>query len=1734
MRKESNGSRYLKPRSSRGIAQSNNIPILSERSASSLNLPGTHSPEESLKRMPSSFLPRRTSSNFSSSQQSVQHHSIRADKSRETPEWKRRLQEKEDIASDGFDLFSPSRLEGMFSQPTQPTQVQDNEPSLLVQDTKPWSSLKVSSVAAPAERFQSFRTSRSRAPPMEPLPEMNEDDYGDKDEEEEEDSQNRSMSAISSDLVRDGSMRGLVRRRVSDLERVEPEVKMDNIDLRTNSDNQKDSRWRTLSGQQELRNEDISPVTISTKNSISAKALRESFELNPTLLREKLLEATSDEVKRPSSRSSDGDVSYCGKGFMDHDAFYNDPLQDITSHSLPEDLSMGTQDFITAGGYINSRRGPRSNEASFLKKRLSSVNEMSDLDNEPPKPNNFRSSPPPYRADSSHPVEECDENETSMSSYQDDSVIHHETGPPMLASAGSPLKLFGNRDTYTNNKLLRVLSQYEQDGSDQSKLSEESFQVSEQLPPPESEFRMSQFGKGELDTFNFEKEVTRPPLSEAVDSEGVDKIFQSFADLTVDDEGTIPGARPQVEEISGDCTDEPSAKRIPSSPAKERSPKRRRTLLRDEIAVNGIALEVKVDHVQEGSSLAGKKRKDSRSSNEGAQADPVVLASRSILQPKFGSRRFSSQSQARSISQDSTIKRNGVPAELTEALAAELASFAQGVAEGQRDSRKPSLATKDYMEEANKVMEFIRARGKPKSYLPDIQEPVDTSELDVDKILDLEVEDESTVEPFSRPPSRDGPVKAREDHRIAKHDPRVASHLQKFKDSDDPEMLGSTSAAGTLHLMDNKMMDETGHLEDMGEQQSSPPNIRILNKVTPDRVEGSSASERSQRDTLQSSESSTKGTFATDASNSSGNKGIISSGKVAIPDNIGTMTFDHEKQIWIKQQLLDMQRERVQSMKTSSEVHDDATCDNDPFEDIPDLSIDELQEAAMRKVPIPSSRPSTCETVQRACPDHEITTAEQQRESHKQVVESEDFSQISDVVNEHTDGRPNFHKSESVSREETWKHEERLHQGVPSQAPMPPGTPNMKPRVVTIAFSSPVASEIPQRILDISEPTSDDENFLPPEDSEDDIEYLQTSEHKLQAQHLASAKTQRPNSVRLRSQQHRSMRQDGRPVSRIDECDEEAEQDEGMSLVRLREPQNETPRPLSQAAPLKPISAYKGTSILCLTPLSEFTMHQTDKVNHPEESFVQERAHPKALLQAHGTLALSVDTIVKAITDAVPDEPFWEQLRRLSLADSRLQSVHGLRDYCSDLEALDVSHNQVVQLDGLPSSIRNLNISHNKVNDFTSWVHMQNLQYVDVSCNKLGSLDGFSSLVHLRQLRACDNNIRDIEGVMDLDGLISLDLQGNELEQIDFEGVDMPLLEVLNLSSNKLTSVRNLHCLPKLRKLDLSGNCLRELYTANMLTSLKVLKTSRNELESFDLTKFPALVELDLDDNSISQIEGLATALTLRKLSLRNQSNSPGIINVILTTANECSEISLSSNVLLQGQLHLPRFPQYNLHRLELAACGMRLLPSAFGDFFPNCRHLNLNYNAVSELSPLLGSVKLEKLLVAGNRVKRLRRTCLALSRLPQLRCVDMRNNPLTVGFYAPEQTENAESGSYILPGKSPGQDLRWLQVLDETTSLKRRMVELLLGQGCPALTELDGLHFDREHIKKQDTVWDGLTSQGVFMKTIEAPQPLDKAQSAIEMPVDNTLEQDQLPIDIDDYEPSVLGTTGGKSIRSA
>lgn len=288
------------------------------------------------------------------------------------------------------------------------------------------------------------------------------------------------------------------------------------------------------------------------------------------------------------------------------------------------------------------------------------------------------------------------------------------------------------------------------------------------------------------------------------------------------------------------------------------------------------------------------------------------------------------------------------------------------------------------------------------------------------------------------------------------------------------------------------------------------------------------------------------------------------------------------------------------------------------------------------------------------------------------------------------------------------------------------------------------------------------------------------------------------------------------------------------------------------------------------------------------------------------------------------------------------------------------------------------------------------------------------------------------------------------------------------------------------------------------LHRLQTLNISTNHLTFIDLAEVPNLKTLNLDKNSIGSIESLSSLKHLDTLSWRAQTliSAYGFSEIQYQHCHEFRNLYLSGNHL---STFAPSTPFLNLHHLELASTGLQTLSSDFGPRCPNLRTININYNAIHDLRPLLGVMKLERLYAAGNRLSRLRRTVSVLSHLcAELMEVDFRNNPLTVGYYTPQRPSRDEKrvtlqhhnhGSdsdeedleakairaYLLPSVDKEADNQSRERLDADTKIRRRVYEMMVVRTCRRLKRLDGLEVSRKMVGKRDGVWERLVELGVL-----------------------------------------------------
>lgn len=190
-------------------------------------------------------------------------------------------------------------------------------------------------------------------------------------------------------------------------------------------------------------------------------------------------------------------------------------------------------------------------------------------------------------------------------------------------------------------------------------------------------------------------------------------------------------------------------------------------------------------------------------------------------------------------------------------------------------------------------------------------------------------------------------------------------------------------------------------------------------------------------------------------------------------------------------------------------------------------------------------------------------------------------------------------------------------------------------------------------------------------------------------------------------------------------------------------------------------------------------------------------------------------------------------------------------------------------------SLTNLSATGLGVEHLAGLEAAENLTYLDVSDNRLSSLNIPGGLTKLTTLKASYNNIRELSLPDYLVTLTHLDLHGNQLTSFALHSTWTNLVS-LNLSMNQLASLELPAQLPSLKALLLFGNNLTDSSFLGGLSGLEQLVLAGNQLAT--LTLPPALVNLlaiDLQFNPLKTFtlpETLATgALAGTVTELRGQ-----------------------------------------------------------------------------------------------------------------------------------------------------------------------------------------------------------------------------------------------------------------------
>ncbi|KAK6086833.1 WD repeat domain-containing protein [Seiridium cupressi] len=1521
---------------------------------------------------------------------------------------------------------------------------------------------------------------------------------------------------------------------------------------------------RKTSGKSDVRNEDFSPIFLTLHNNEDGRVSFAPTQLSADSLRERLDKLRQNQFVKSSVGHSRG----------------------RESTSTRDDLDT-TQDYARQGGFLNLKRGGFSVEGSFRYRPLSPLHHTDTSEMLPE--SSLQASTPkqfPGTVRTTAPTEQTEQTDHSASLSPE--LLRVPNPSPVKRSqhsqstTGSPLKLFGPYDTFTNQTLMRRISQFEDPMSESPSRSLDN-SVEELEPampfrpddsrgtPAASDFPRKQqvsrghhevfgavnrFGAGQLDDYVFSEEISLNPSdqSELVDKENIvpgrtstsqsravvfdlahDSSFSESEALRLRRRRTRsstngssskhsvagPRSRPTSSSNGGVLgrymlgtpkRDGSEGKRPRTSPSKDPTPKRRRTLHRSDI---GYGLEerpaaieaVQSIHYQMQSGI-GRKRKETRQGELLPPADPAIMVHRQAIRP-----RTPTPSQRSSVQRE----REALTEIHCSADGVSMAFSAEGSEVLTRDfavdeSRKTSMKTQDFCVEAERIMAMIRNKVRPHALngLSSVEE----SEAEVSNRHKSETPhepsedsyEESFEEPFVRPPSREGRPVLRLPTR--QEDPEVVDRLKKYEEVSEMGDLISYSmrsmglakeAIQEVNKINQSVQasirsSETRHgIPEVGDIISDLSNVRLSRNpdASMDDGYGPLPSHGSQ-----SSNGSTGLSIPTASSRGSDSRRLIGPDAVSqlIGDHVGNMLLDKENKVWMK-----VKTPKPEVRDFSIVPSEDS--EDDPFASIPDLSVDihkEKQHLALKTAPLEDLE----EYLKEDFP-HPPSSGKKSHATDKSLdIESilshtkETFENIKRTVAE-TVGR-----AEEEIEHEITLHEDRVQKSSPSRR-----------RNLTITFSSPIASII----HDILPRPSEGDTTL------EEASVIETSIGETTTDSLRRGRGANPDaSTGTKSAQSRSRSRSKslgrnlsvkgrafvpRPVSRIDEQDEDTAIDfsvleqrqlsvRGESSVVVQDDhehgQNSVSFVITTPAPMRHISQTSATPVLrdhvgtlSLSPLSEFTMNHGDRSNALEVSYVVEDNYLVTGDGSRRVMSQAIRNLVEKITEVEPFEPDWDAMQVLDIKGKQLRSLHKLDEFCGGVITLDASNNFIDHLDGVPESVRNLKMTHNHLSELTAWGHLMNLQYVDISNNQINSLHAFKELVHLRSLRADNNQITSLDGIKFHDALQSLRVRNNLMEEVDLDGTTLNRLTELDLQGNQISLIANIEQLPSLSTLNLDDNRLDSIATStgDIMSSLKYLRLSNNSVTSLNLALFPSLRLLHADRNRLVSLKGFSRARRLDSLSLREQKGDVPLDLSFLKAAYEVRKLFLSGNLLTTFE---PKVDFLNLQYLELANCGLQSLEENFGQLMPNLRTLNLNFNAVEDLSALRYIPRLKKLLAAGNRLSDTGALANLLAEFPHLSKLDLRDNPATLGFYPPVQTlvsvePDSDFDPFVLPDASKDRDDGFAGRLDVGTKQRRRFYEIVVAQRCGRLKVLDGLPMDRQRIKRKDSVRQALLERGAI-----------------------------------------------------
>lgn len=291
---------------------------------------------------------------------------------------------------------------------------------------------------------------------------------------------------------------------------------------------------------------------------------------------------------------------------------------------------------------------------------------------------------------------------------------------------------------------------------------------------------------------------------------------------------------------------------------------------------------------------------------------------------------------------------------------------------------------------------------------------------------------------------------------------------------------------------------------------------------------------------------------------------------------------------------------------------------------------------------------------------------------------------------------------------------------------------------------------------------------------------------------------------------------------------------------------------------------------------------------------------------------------------------------------------------CVNLQSLRYVRNTALQF---PSNIlqstnlRHLDLSSNLIShlDNIDFSKLASLVTLDLHGNRISNLnESIANLKHLESLNLSSNGLTEISvAICHLTTLRQFDISFNKISSLPDEIGLLENLEELAMSNNYLTKSLpdSFVQLKKLTDLDIRYNKLQSIDIINQLPILKVLYCSKNSVTSFS-AQFPNLELFFFDRNPLTKIEFVEPHSSLTVLNL-SKAKLAALDESFIEKIPLVERLVLDKNHMSSLPAHIGTLKR--LMHLSIVSNNLDSVPPEIG-LLSELRHLDLHNNNIRSL----------------------------------------------------------------------------------------------------------------------------------------------------------------------------------------